>query len=192
MRMTTRKACLAPTGCAAVENAAVEDVILMLLIGHGCFYSRASLKLPRSHYRRWYLMAKELGVGIKLPAVSPQPYTALAFEGYQHAKAHGPKMAQSYNDRLLRAFFSSGGSGHRRHCNAGTIGHRNRSGTSQVSASTAKNITTVRLTRLHYSGLINCIFVRCRHLFIGDRISPGVHSAQVLCEIIKKAQDSSH
>jgi predicted DsbA family dithiol-disulfide isomerase len=43
------------------------------------------------------------GVEIKLPSISPQPYTHLAFEGYQYAKEHG--LANEYNDRVLRAFF---------------------------------------------------------------------------------------
>ncbi len=61
--------------------------------------------LPTVWNRAVYPMAKELGVEIQLPTVSPQPYTALAFEGYQHARACGPEMATAYNDRLLPAFF---------------------------------------------------------------------------------------
>jgi predicted DsbA family dithiol-disulfide isomerase len=44
-----------------------------------------------------------MDVEIKLPSISPQPYTHLAFEGYQYAKEHG--LANQYNDRVLRAFF---------------------------------------------------------------------------------------
>ncbi len=50
-----------------------------------------------------YPMAKQLDVDIVLPNVSPQPYTHLAFEGYQYAKKQGKGVA--YTDRLLRAFF---------------------------------------------------------------------------------------
>ncbi|MFD8563671.1 DsbA family protein [Streptosporangium canum] len=53
-----------------------------------------------------YPMAERMGVDIRLPDVSPQPYTRLAFEGYQYAKEHGD--AEAYNDRLLRAFFEDG------------------------------------------------------------------------------------
>ncbi|MEV4222369.1 DsbA family oxidoreductase [Nonomuraea sp. NPDC049725] len=53
-----------------------------------------------------YPMAERMGVGIHLPDVSPQPYTRLAFEGYQYAREHGD--AEAYNDRLLRAFFEDG------------------------------------------------------------------------------------
>jgi predicted DsbA family dithiol-disulfide isomerase len=47
-----------------------------------------------------------MGVPIKLPAVSPQPHTHLAFEGYQYAKEHGK--GNDYNHRVLEAFFVEG------------------------------------------------------------------------------------
>lgn len=50
-----------------------------------------------------YPMAERLGVPIKLPKVSPQPYTHLAFEGYQFAREKGK--GQEYNERILEAFF---------------------------------------------------------------------------------------
>lgn len=50
-----------------------------------------------------YPLAQRMGVEIKLPSISPQPYTHLAFEGYQYAKEQGK--ANEYNDRVLRAFF---------------------------------------------------------------------------------------
>ena len=50
-----------------------------------------------------YPMAERMGIKIVLPRVSPQPYTHLAFEGYQYAKEKGK--ANEYNDRMLRAFF---------------------------------------------------------------------------------------
>lgn len=48
-------------------------------------------------------MAEKLGVEIKLPTVSPQPYTNLAFQGLEFAK-HYDK-ADGYNDAVFRAFF---------------------------------------------------------------------------------------
>lgn len=48
-------------------------------------------------------MARRMGVSITLPTVSPQPYTRLAFEGYQYAAEHG--RAAEYTPRVLRAFF---------------------------------------------------------------------------------------
>jgi predicted DsbA family dithiol-disulfide isomerase len=53
-----------------------------------------------------YPMAERMGVDIRLPDVSPQPHTRLAFEGYQFAREHG--LAGAYNDRMLRAFFQDG------------------------------------------------------------------------------------
>jgi len=44
-----------------------------------------------------------MGVPIKLPSVSPQPHTHLAFEGFQFAKQHGKD--NEYNHRVLQAFF---------------------------------------------------------------------------------------
>ncbi|HEX5513671.1 MAG TPA: DsbA family oxidoreductase [Gammaproteobacteria bacterium] len=53
--------------------------------------------------RSVYPLAERYGVEIKLPSVSPQPYTALAWEGYQFAREHGK--GSEYNDRVLKAFF---------------------------------------------------------------------------------------
>lgn len=43
------------------------------------------------------------GVDMKLPNVSPHPYTDLAHEGFHFAKEHNK--AKEYNDRLYKAFF---------------------------------------------------------------------------------------
>jgi predicted DsbA family dithiol-disulfide isomerase len=59
--------------------------------------------LPAIWARSVYPMARRLGVDITLPTVSPQPYTRLAFEGYQYAAEHG--RAAQYTPRVLRAFF---------------------------------------------------------------------------------------
>lgn len=50
-----------------------------------------------------YPMADHFGVKIVLPSVSPQPYTHLAFEGFQYAKEQGK--GNDYNHRVLEAFF---------------------------------------------------------------------------------------
>jgi predicted DsbA family dithiol-disulfide isomerase len=71
-------------------------------------YPNETLK-PEGHYLQstWkqsvYPMAERMGIDIVLPRVSPQPYTHLAFEGYQYAKEKGK--GNEYNDRMLRAFF---------------------------------------------------------------------------------------
>ncbi|MFJ7414740.1 DsbA family protein [Streptomyces sp. NPDC098077] len=59
--------------------------------------------LPGIWERAVYPMARRLGVDITLPAVSPQPHTALAFEGYQYAAERG--LGTAYNQRMFRAFF---------------------------------------------------------------------------------------
>jgi len=48
-------------------------------------------------------LAKLLNIPIVKPPFSPQPYTHLAFEGYQYAKEHGK--AKEYNSRMYQAFF---------------------------------------------------------------------------------------
>ena len=50
-----------------------------------------------------YPVAERFGVKLRLPSVSPQPYTALAWQGYQFARAKG--RGHVYNDLVLRAFF---------------------------------------------------------------------------------------
>lgn len=59
--------------------------------------------LQRAWRESVYPMAKQLGVFIVLPQISPQPHTHLALEGLQFAKAHGQDNA--YSDRIFRAFF---------------------------------------------------------------------------------------
>ncbi len=50
-----------------------------------------------------YPIAERLGVPIVLPNVSPQPYSRLAFEGYQFAAEHG--LGQRWTERMFRVFF---------------------------------------------------------------------------------------
>lgn len=50
-----------------------------------------------------YPVAERFGVQLRLPSVSPQPYTARAWQGYQFARAEGK--GHAYNDAVLRAFF---------------------------------------------------------------------------------------
>ncbi len=56
--------------------------------------------------RSVYPLARRMGVPIRLPQVSPQPHTHLAFEGYQFAKERGK--GNEYNHRVLEAFFVEG------------------------------------------------------------------------------------
>ena len=59
--------------------------------------------LQRAWTNSVYPIARQMGVPIKLPAVSPQPHTHSAFEGFQFAKEHGK--GGEYNHRVLTAFF---------------------------------------------------------------------------------------
>ncbi len=48
-------------------------------------------------------VAKKLGIDMRLPRVSPHPYTNLAFEGYHFAKEHGK--GNEYHHKVFSAFF---------------------------------------------------------------------------------------
>src|SRR3954449_4799056 len=62
--------------------------------------------LQRAWQQRVYPIARQMGVPIKLPTVSPQPHSHLAFEGFQYAREHG--RGNEYNHRVLEAFFVEG------------------------------------------------------------------------------------
>src|SRR5262245_40870347 len=47
-----------------------------------------------------------MGVTIRLPPVSPQPQTHLAWEGFQFAREH--RRGNDYHHRVLTAFFADG------------------------------------------------------------------------------------
>ena len=53
--------------------------------------------------RSVYPMARQMGIEIRLPSVSPQPYSRRAFEGSLYAEEHGK--ANEYHDAIFRAFF---------------------------------------------------------------------------------------
>lgn len=59
--------------------------------------------LPAIWGRSVYPLAERLDVPIKLPTISPQPYTRLAFEGFQFAKGYGK--GTEYIDAVMAAFF---------------------------------------------------------------------------------------
>lgn len=50
-----------------------------------------------------YPLSRRMGIDIKLPSVSPQPYTRLAFHGLEFAKDKGK--ANEYNGVVMRGFF---------------------------------------------------------------------------------------
>lgn len=59
--------------------------------------------LQTTWQRSVYPMAEQLDINIVLPKVSPQPYTHLAFEGYQYAQEKG--LGEAYTHRMFTAFF---------------------------------------------------------------------------------------
>ncbi|AVP62853.1 hypothetical protein C3B64_00700 [Clostridium botulinum] len=48
-------------------------------------------------------IANKLGIDMKLPKLSPHPYTNLAFEGYHYASEHGK--GDEYIKRVFKGFF---------------------------------------------------------------------------------------
>jgi len=59
--------------------------------------------LPSAWKHGVYPAAEQLGIPIKLPSISPQPYTRDAFIVLQYAKEQG--VGNEYADAMLRAFF---------------------------------------------------------------------------------------
>lgn len=62
--------------------------------------------LQRAWSQSVYPLAERLGIPIRLPPVSPQPHTHLAWEGYRFANEHG--RGTEYNLRVLAGFFVDG------------------------------------------------------------------------------------
>lgn len=61
--------------------------------------------LPLVWHDSVYPMAKKLGIGIKLPTISPQPRTAKAFTVLEYAQESG--LAREYSDGVFQAFFQA-------------------------------------------------------------------------------------
>ncbi|MGH1573316.1 DsbA family oxidoreductase [Methylobacterium sp. P31] len=59
--------------------------------------------LPTAWKQGVYPAAERMGIAIRLPTISPQPYTRKAFLGLQYAVEHG--RGDAYVDAVLRAFF---------------------------------------------------------------------------------------
>lgn len=59
--------------------------------------------LPAAWKQGVYPAAERLGVPMRLPTISPQPYTRKVFLGLQYAVEHG--QGDAYVDAVLRAFF---------------------------------------------------------------------------------------
>jgi predicted DsbA family dithiol-disulfide isomerase len=126
-----------------------------------------------------------MGVEIKLPSISPQPYTHLAFEGYQYAKEQG--LANEYNDRILRAFFQEDQ-------DIGQIDVLSKlaeaiglNGTEFKAILETRKYRTVHQQALEYA--TEQIGINSVPTFmIGDRIFPGLLSKETLEQAIDSAR----
>jgi predicted DsbA family dithiol-disulfide isomerase len=156
-------------------------------------YPNKTLK-PEEHYLQstWkqsvYPMAERMGIDIVLPDVSPQPYTHLAFEGYQYAKEKGK--GNEYNDHMLRAFFQRGldiGSIEILTMLAGEIGLDE---TEYRDALETRKYKEAHEQALHHA--YNEVDITAVPTFIiGDRVVPGMRSKEILEQIINSEIEDS-
>jgi len=156
-------------------------------------YPNKTLK-PEEHYLQstWkqsvYPMAERMGIDIVLPDVSPQPYTHLAFEGYQYAKEIGK--GNEYNDHMLRAFFQ-------RELDIGDIEVltmlAEEIGLDEMEyreALETRKYKEAHLQALHHA--YNEVDITAVPTFIiGDRVVPGMRSKEALEQIIKSEMGDS-
>lgn len=154
-------------------------------------YPNKTLK-PEEHYLQstWkqsvYPMAERMGVKIVLPDVSPQPYTHLAFEGYQYAKEQGK--GNEYNDHMLKVFFQRGldiGDVEILTMLAGEIG--------LDQGEYRRALETRKYKEAHQQALnhaYNEVDIKAVPTFIvGDRVVPGMRSKEALEQIILSEMD---
>jgi len=150
-------------------------------------YPNETLK-PEENYLQstWkqsvYPMAKQMGIDIVLPNVSPQPYTHLAFEGYQYAKAEGK--GNEYNDCMMRAFFQEEqdiGDVEVLTKLAGEIGLDKKEYREALDTRKYKEVHQKVLKYAKEEGITSVpTFV------IGDKKLPGVHSKETFSKVIDR------
>jgi predicted DsbA family dithiol-disulfide isomerase len=130
-----------------------------------------------------YPVAARFGVALKLPSVSPQPYTALAWQGYQFARAQG--RGHAYNDLVLRAFFQEDQDIGRVDVLAQIA---QRAGLDAVAFEAALLDGRYRAAHEEALALARAQGVSAVPAFrIGQRWLPGVQSAQVLERALREA-----
>lgn len=133
-----------------------------------------------------YPMAEQLGVPIVLPKVSPQPYTHLAFEGYQYAKECGK--GTEYNDRMFRAFFQE-------EKDIGNIDVLTElAGEIGLNQTDYRNVLETRKYKdLHQKALHHAyqeVNIQAVPTFIiGETVLSGVRSKETLEQVIKEEQN---
>jgi predicted DsbA family dithiol-disulfide isomerase len=129
-----------------------------------------------------YPMAERHGVTLKLPSVSPQPHTGLAWEGYQFALEQG--RGNAYNDRMLKAFFQEDrdiGDVEVLTQLAGELG------LDQASFRSALEQRRYRVQHQQALLLAQDMGIQAvPTMLIGDRLLSGVQSEQVLLEALRQ------
>lgn len=135
-----------------------------------------------------YPMAKNMGVPIILPRVSPQPYTQLAFEGYQYAKEQGK--GQAYNERMLKAFFQE-------ELNIGNIEVLTRLAEEVgLDAMEYRTALVERKYELAHKKALHHAYNEANisavpTFIIGNRILRGLHSKETIEQVIAQEMQSS-
>lgn len=136
--------------------------------------------------RSVYPLAARMGIPIRLPDVSPQPYSRLALEGLEFAKEHGKSAA--YVDAVLRAFFQQSvdiGDPDALETIARSIGLP---GDAYRAA-----LQEGRYTQAHRAALENALRLGIRSvptILIADRRIEGVPDPTVLRQAIQKASSA--
>jgi predicted DsbA family dithiol-disulfide isomerase len=154
-------------------------------------YPNKTLK-PEEHYLQstWkqsvFPMAERMGVKVVLPDVSPQPYTHLAFEGYQYAKEQGK--GNEYNDHMLRAFFQRGldiGNPEVLTMLAGEVGLDQEEYRHALETRKYKEAHQRALDHAYNEVDITAVPT----FIVGDRVVPGMRSKEALKQIILSEMD---
>lgn len=143
---------------------------------------------PEGEYlqRAWsesvYPMARRMGVPITLPAVSPQPHTHLAFEGYQYAREHD--LGDAYSVRVLEGFFRDGldiGDAEVLTALAGEVGLDRERFAEALRARTYREAHRRALRVAYELGVTGVpMFV------VGDHILTGLQDAETLAAVIRE------
>ncbi|MDC3414691.1 DsbA family protein [Aquibacillus sp. 3ASR75-11] len=132
-----------------------------------------------------YPLAKKFEVDIVLPNVSPQPYTHLAFEGFQFAKENGK--AEAYNHRMFQAFFQE-------HQNIGDIEIlTNLAGEIGLDKEKYRSVLEERKYKQAHQAVLEhaaneANITAVPTMIIGDQTLRGLHDAPDIAKVIDEEQ----
>lgn len=127
-------------------------------------------------------MAKELGVDMKLPKLSPHPYTNLAFEGYHFASEQGK--GNEYIKRVFKGFFEEEldiGKVEILSKLAEDVGLNEERFTEALKTRAYKDVQEKALQHAYEEANITAVPT----MIIGDEVVQGIISKEALEEIIK-------